>query len=92
MTTADIQTAVHSARKIDAATHHDLWGRVMASRDAQRKLVDPNAHRHTFKTLIEATCTDCCCKECICFDVADWNSEVLNDESFEALRSHSHDF
>lgn len=53
---------------------------------------DANAHRHTFKTLLEATCTDCCCKTCICDDVADMNNDWMTDESFEALRSHSHDF
>lgn len=57
-----------------------------------RKLNDANAHRHTFKTLLEATCTDCCCKVCICDDVADMNNDWMNDEAFEALRSHSHDY
>ena len=79
MTTLDIQTDVHAARKIDAATHHDLWGRVMASRDTQKQLFKPD-HRQTLAGLMTVACTDCFCHDCICDDVADMNASVPEDE------------
>lgn len=74
MTAETIQTAVHAAHKIDAATHHDLWGRVMASREAQKQLFKPD-HRQTLAGLMTVACTDCFCHDCICDDVADMNAE-----------------